>query len=171
MTWPYDFELVRDSEGLPTRISVVRREGPLASVATPLPAPSCHGPGCSKPLTGRRVRFCSGACRTARWEAEHPRMALLPFEEAQKEKGKALAAGKNDAILARFRAIAEDLFFSGNTVSIEDVRREAGYLQLAYTPGNWMGSVFSDGNWVPAGFAKATHKGSRGRMVRTWVRK
>lgn len=73
--------IVRDDTGAPAQLVFTRpQEGPPLAVATAQRI--CRAKGCTHSLSGRQADYCSIRCKTAVWEADHPRMALLPFDPA-----------------------------------------------------------------------------------------
>lgn len=98
--------------------------------------------------------------------------AQLTREIRNKEKGKALAAaGAAGDDLEAFRILADimwdDVWSAMGSVGIDDVRFLADSMKLPYTPGNWMGSVFSKG-WKFVEFTNSTYPGCHARIIRRW---
>lgn len=92
----------------------------------------------------------------------------LPSEQAKKERGKAVAAAKNNPMLETFQQVARALGRERGAVNIDDVRAEVERRGIEYTPGNWMGSIFPASEWLPAGTMTSTHRGGHGRLIRVW---
>jgi hypothetical protein len=98
--------------------------------------------------------------------------AQLAREIRNKEKGKALAAaGEAGEDLEAFRLLADimwdDVWSAMGSIGIDDVRYVADAMKVPYTPGNWMGSVFSKG-WRFAEFTNSTYPGCHARVIRRW---
>jgi len=92
----------------------------------------------------------------------------LTFEQDKKNRGMKLSAAKNQEYLDRARDLAREIGERTGTCSIEDVRMLAVSRGVFLPPANYLGSVFRDGNWLPAGWVTSYHKGSHGRPVRLW---
>ena len=78
-------------------------------------------------------------------------MTQLTLELEKKTEGMRRAAGKNAEILQRFRDIALDIMLP--EITIDDIRAVADRRSYQYTPSNWLGNVFTDGNWTWTGRA------------------
>ena len=141
---------------------------------------SCAHPRCGRTflLAGRQAghrKYCGRECQRRAWEETHPRLesgrdALqrLPAERRDRDRGMALAAAKNNGQLEVVRGVAIELGANGWPMSIEDVREQCARRGLKIVWGNWAGSVFKGGPWVPVGYVQARHKGSHARVVRVW---
>ena len=91
-------------------------------------------------------------------------------EQKAKQIGMNLSANKHSEILDTFRCLARNC--PNDEVDIDDVRRLAEDLGRVYTPGNWLGSVFSRSEWEWTGKVRASsHPGSHGRMIKIWRRR
>lgn len=143
----------------------------------------CAGPGCGLPVDPKKgQQYCSANCRWKAWDVRHPRErdncaqgrlfgTELHVEEAEKKRGMEVSAAKSAEWLRLARLAAGVVAQMDGTADIERVR-----MNLSDRPdiiwGNWAGSVFTTGEWVPTGdFVKARHKGGHCRMVRVWRRR
>jgi len=81
-----------------------------------------------------------------------------------KLKGMAIGAAKHEDSLKAAQFVAQLLGGQQETVSINDVRKYVGGLQ------NASGSVFTGGEWIPAGHVKTTHEDGHAREVKLWRR-
>lgn len=95
-------------------------------------------------------------------------MNVWHIEQHAKERGQSLAASANHTDLRIARAEAKRLAGLLGTVHADDVRCSLIAGSTGVVWGNWAGSLFRGKEWMPAGFVKATHKGSHHRMIRLW---
>jgi hypothetical protein len=92
-------------------------------------------------------------------------------EERAKERGRSVAAAKNQEILDVCRGIVRDLLDSGSeTVDVEQVRTELTIRGIPFTPGNWMGSIFVGLGLRIVGYRKCSHQRGHARKVSVWAR-
>ena len=93
----------------------------------------------------------------------------LEREEQLKLRGMAQAAASNTSQLRTARILARRIASRVGVVSADDIREEAKGSGVKFVWGNWAGSIFKTPDWSATGrFVKATHEGSRARMVREW---
>jgi len=91
----------------------------------------------------------------------------MTIEHQAKQIGMDFAALKNSRILEIFRTLAREC--RKDTVDIDDVRMMAEKERILYSPGNWLGSVFTSKEWRWTGEVRASsHPGSHGRMIKVW---
>jgi hypothetical protein len=99
----------------------------------------------------------------------------LPFdvakEERAKERGRSVAAAKNQEILDVCRGIVLELLDGGSeTVDVEQVRTELTIRGIPFTSGNWMGSIFVGCGLRIVGYRKCSHQRGHARKVSVWAR-
>ena len=105
-----------------------------------------------------------GGCRV-----EPPEQASLSREIEARDRGMELAADLGESHLETCRALARMIARKRNGYcSIVEVREAAGWKGLDIVWGNWVGSIFKEACWKPAGFQPTKHKGSHARVVRVW---
>lgn len=95
----------------------------------------------------------------------------MQTEDIKKQQGMKQAANHHNDILLHFQSLALLLSIYYESVTVDDVRKLATLRGIEFTPGNWMGSVFSGKDWIWTGeMRKAKHVGSRSRMIKVWKR-
>lgn len=97
-------------------------------------------------------------------------------EQARKQVGMTLAitSGEAKRHLNFLRGVAQSIARSRPdwSCSSDDVRLWCEQHEYAIVPGNWLGSLFKDGNWLPTDRrVKAAHAKSHAREVRVWLLK
>lgn len=93
---------------------------------------------------------------------------MIQMELFRKREGMIQSASADRYHLERAREIANHLGDIGVQVDIDMVREYAERAGDPLPSGNYLGSTFS--GWRMAGFKSATHKGSHGRTIKTWVK-
>lgn len=84
-----------------------------------------------------------------------------------KAQGMSLSAESNRQWLEMARQIALRIGMRKGTCSIEDVRYEWPFME--FPTGNWVGSVFKDGNWKFDDYIPSTHEKGHGRPIANWI--
>lgn len=95
-------------------------------------------------------------------------------ERDRKQVGMSLAVTSGEARrhLNFLRGVAQTIARQRDdrTCSSDDVRLWCEANNYTITPGNWLGSLFKDGNWLPTDRrVKAEHAKSHAREVRVWL--
>lgn len=87
-----------------------------------------------------------------------------------RDKGMAKAASNNPHLLEYARRLARNLAAKNGTVTADDVTEQMIAAGLSENEiGNWMGSVFKNGEFVPNGdYVKARRVKSHGRIIARW---
>lgn len=91
-------------------------------------------------------------------------------ETKKRDRGMAVSAANNDRSLelARQAAIAAAIRRSDRTCDVELVRAQLDKWGVRLHWGNWAGSLFKTGEWVPVSTVNATHVGSHRRRILRW---